>query len=112
MTMSPAHKFVVYAPDKTDEATFARRLSVRPTHMLGANELIAKGVIKYAGAMLTPSSVESQTAEQKMIGSMIVYEAQNIDVVKKMVENDIYYTSGVWDPEQLVILPFKTIPIA
>lgn len=48
-----------------------------------------------AGAMLTPESVESPIAEKKMVGSMFIFEAQDIAEVKKMVEGDIYYTSGV-----------------
>jgi len=45
--------------------------------------------------MLTPESVESPTAERKMIGSMIIFEAENIAEVRNMVESDIYYSSGV-----------------
>jgi len=108
-TISSSHKFILYAPDKTDDATFALRMSVRPAHAAAANEMISKGVIKVAGAMLTPSSVESGTAEQKMIGSMIIYEAENMDVVKKIVEDDVYYKSGVWDSEKIVILPLKLL---
>lgn len=54
---------------------------------------------------------------------MFIFEAENIEAVKKIIENDIYYTSGVvsvialfeivlecslyqWDPERIVILPF------
>jgi uncharacterized protein len=74
---------------------------------------------------LTPESVESPNAEKKMVGSVFVFEAKDIAEVKKMVENDIYYTSGVvgpsffqsftefnwdavqWDPEKIVISPFQ-----
>ena len=30
-----------------------------------------------------------------MVGSVLIFEARNIAEVKKMVEDDIYYTSGV-----------------
>jgi hypothetical protein len=76
------------------------------------------------GAMLTPESIEPG-GESKMIGSVLVYEAESLEEVRKVVESDIYYKSGVvslpcmtamctdcdfvrqWDPEKLVILPFK-----
>lgn len=41
----PRHKFIVYAPDMTDEGALQRRLSVRPAHLQRAKEEIAKGVI-------------------------------------------------------------------
>jgi|ERR1700722_8933312 len=45
-TMSAAlHKFIVYAPDKQDEDTFQKRLSVRATHFEVANTRIANGII-------------------------------------------------------------------
>jgi len=54
--------------------------------------------------MLTPESLTG--GDKKMVGSLMIFEAENIEAVKTMIETDIYYTSGVWDPERLVILPF------
>jgi hypothetical protein len=45
--------------------------------------------------LLSPESVESPTSETKIVGSVLVYEADTIAEVKKAVESDIYYTSGV-----------------
>lgn len=45
--------------------------------------------------MITPESIESEDAPPKALGSCVIYEAENIEVVRKMVESDIYYTSGV-----------------
>ena len=45
------------------------------------------------GALVTP---ETHTAEQKkMVGSVLIIEAESLDEVRKMVESDIYYTSNV-----------------
>lgn len=30
-----------------------------------------------------------------MVGSMMVFEAENIEAVRKIVEQDVYYTGGV-----------------
>ena len=46
------------------------------------------------GAMLSPESVEPG-GEVKMVGSVLVFEAETIEEVRKTVESDIYYTSGV-----------------
>ncbi|KAI0359258.1 hypothetical protein OH77DRAFT_1517799 [Trametes cingulata] len=99
------HKFVVYAPDMTDEGAFQRRLSVRQAHLQRAKEEIDRGIIKLAGAMLTPESIESPAAEKKMVGSIFVCEAESLEAVRKLMESDVYYTSGVWDKDKMVILP-------
>jgi uncharacterized protein YciI len=98
--------FILYAPDKTDEGTFALRMSVRPNHLVVANKMLTSGTLsgfyilaikpgvdcelcaEHAGAMQDPDS-------EKMVGSMIIYEAESLDAARKLVENDIYYTSGV-----------------
>ncbi|KAI0657686.1 hypothetical protein C8Q70DRAFT_919127 [Cubamyces menziesii] len=99
------HKFIVYAPDMTDEGAFRRRLGVRQTHLDRAKVQVDKGVIKVAGAMLTPESIESPNADKKMIGSVFICEADSLADVRKLIETDVYYTDGVWDREKLVILP-------
>ncbi|KAF7348546.1 YCII domain-containing protein [Mycena venus] len=105
MSSPPAlPRFLVYAPDKTDEGAFERRLSVRSKHLENAAKAISDGVIRVGGALLTPESLTG--AEKKMIGSAMIYEAESLEAVKAIVESDIYYTAGVWDPERLVILPF------
>ncbi|KAJ7669355.1 hypothetical protein DFH06DRAFT_1267429 [Mycena polygramma] len=102
---SPAlPRFFVHAPDKTDPDAFARRLSVRSKHLEVAKQAVNDGSIRIAGALLTPESLLFE--DKKMIGSMFIFEAENIETVKKIIESDIYYTSGVWDPERIVILPF------
>jgi len=39
------HKFFVYAPDKTDQGTFQRRLSVRPKHLVRSTQMFESGFI-------------------------------------------------------------------
>ena len=45
--------------------------------------------------MLTPESIETPNSEKKMIGSVLIMEAENMAAVRKAIEEDIYYTSGV-----------------
>jgi uncharacterized protein len=36
-----------------------------------------------------------ESGRKKMAGSLMFYEGENIEEVRKVVESDIYYTSGV-----------------
>ncbi|KAI0710326.1 hypothetical protein C8T65DRAFT_575463 [Cerioporus squamosus] len=103
--VAPRHKFIVYAPDMTDAGALQRRLSVRRAHLEKAAEYIEGGMFKVAGAMLSPESIASPTAEKKMVGSIFICEAESLEEVRKVMESDVYYTSGVWDKGKLVILP-------
>jgi uncharacterized protein YciI len=109
------HNFILYAPDKTEEGTFEKRLAVRSKHLENISALIGKGVVsafiqreimevvfinytelvEVGGVMLTPESIEAATSSPKMTGSVLILQAENIDVVKKIAETDIYYTTGV-----------------
>ena len=54
------------------------------------------GAILEAGnAFLTPESISPGVTEKEMIGSVMVFEAESLEEVRKIVENDIYYTTGV-----------------
>jgi hypothetical protein len=111
-TSPTLHKFIVWAPDKTEEGTLQRRLSVRPKHVEDGRDKIESGFIsnlihmneagsllimhlEVGGMVTTPESIESPGAEKKMIGSAFICEAENISIVREMVEKDVYYTSGV-----------------
>ncbi|KAF9268783.1 hypothetical protein L218DRAFT_994608 [Marasmius fiardii PR-910] len=96
-------KFVVYAPDK--ESSLDRRYEVRQQHLNEIDPLIKSGVVKVGGMMVDPKS-DLSLPQKKATGSLMIYEAESLEQVKKMVEGDIYYTSGVWDEEKLIICPF------
>ncbi|KIK68912.1 hypothetical protein GYMLUDRAFT_153307 [Collybiopsis luxurians FD-317 M1] len=98
------HKFVLFAPDAKDSL----RSTVRQQHLSDIKPAISSGVV-IGGMAVLPESIESENAPVKPYGSLVIYEAENIDVVRKMVEEDIYYTSGVWDKEKLVLLPFLSV---
>ncbi|ETW80083.1 hypothetical protein HETIRDRAFT_322307 [Heterobasidion irregulare TC 32-1] len=100
------HTFIVYAPDKTDPGANARRLAVRPAHIERAATMKQEGYMKLGGAILTPESIASESAEKKMTGSVLFFHAETIDKVRKTVESDVYYTSNVWDVEKIVIAPY------
>ncbi|KAH9833476.1 uncharacterized protein C8Q71DRAFT_725699 [Rhodofomes roseus] len=100
------YKFAVWAPDMTDPEAFSRRMAVRESHLVNAKSLFANGVLKFGGGLLSPESIASPTAEKKLVGSMMVFEADSVEAVRKVIESDLYYQNGVWDKEKLQIFPW------
>ncbi|KAF8893940.1 hypothetical protein BD779DRAFT_1669455 [Infundibulicybe gibba] len=100
------HKFPVYAPDKVEKGTLEKRFEVRSRHLAGVAPKIAAGIIQVGGMLVTPESVESDTAKKQATGSILIVQAESLNQVREMIESDIYYTSGVWDNEKIVISPF------
>jgi len=104
-----SHYFMVYAPDCTDEGAVERRFSVRERHLREVAPSISNRTIRVAGMFVSPKSILSEDAPKEPKGSLFILEAETIDEVRQMMKEDIYYTSKVWDPEQLVILPFLPV---
>ncbi|KAG1727598.1 hypothetical protein EDB19DRAFT_1942805 [Suillus lakei] len=98
-------KFVVWAPDYTNEGVLQRRLALRPSHRENVKKLISQGILRLGGGCMTPESIHAAAEDKKFVGSCLIFEGESIDVVRKLVEEDIYYKSDVWDKEKLVILP-------
>lgn len=48
---------------------------------------------EFGGAFLAPDFTDER-GRKKMIGSVIFYEAESIEEVRKVVESDPYYTGG------------------
>jgi len=108
MSTAGSRTFLVYAPDKTDEGAAARRFKVRPRHMEGVAPFIKSGVIKVAGMSMTPESIDREGEDRIPVGSVLIVQGNTLEEVRNMIEADVYYTTGVWDPEKLVILPFAS----
>ncbi|KAG1765822.1 hypothetical protein EDD22DRAFT_774739 [Suillus occidentalis] len=106
MSSTPSlSKFVVWAPDYADEGALQRRLAVRPAHLENIKKLVSQGILRLGGGFMTPESVNAAAGDKKFLGSCIIYEGENIDDVRKLVEEDVYYKNDVWDKEKLVVLP-------
>lgn len=72
--------------------------------------------------MITDPANPVVDGRKKAIGSALIVQAENIEEVRKIIENDIYVTEGVvssqhlvefmslnksqWDKEKLLIAPF------
>ena len=44
--------------------------------------------------MVSPDSLVPGN-DKKMVGSMMIMEAESLEDVKRLIESDIYYTAGV-----------------
>lgn len=69
----------------------------------GAASLTVLCFIEVAGGLITPESQDAAPADKKFVGSVLLYEADSIEDVRKLVEQDIYWTENV--------VSWTTIPI-
>ncbi len=90
-------QFLLIAYDGTDEEAQQRRSKVRPRHLENVDHLIQKGEFLYGGAILNK--------DDKMIGSMIVYEYPDRQSLDEMLKKEPYITGGVW--KKVEIQPFR-----
>ncbi|KAF9268784.1 hypothetical protein L218DRAFT_852721 [Marasmius fiardii PR-910] len=81
MSKRASGKFLIYAyaPDRTEEGTFEKRMSVRPQHLEVLKANIADGSIRVAGALLTPESLHAAQEDKRMIGSTFIWEAESLE---------------------------------
>ena len=103
-TFAVKHKlmqFLLTAFDGTDSGALERRMKSRPEH------LEKTAVIKKTGQFICGGAILDD--DGKMIGSMILYEAQNREELDKILENEPYIHNKVW--EKIEIRPFRMAKI-
>ncbi|KIJ57275.1 hypothetical protein M422DRAFT_150209 [Sphaerobolus stellatus SS14] len=106
MSGAKIHQFVVYAPDYTTEGTLERRLKVRAQHLAGADQMYRDNLLQTGGGLLSVDGLESDDPASKLVGSMLIISAANIEEARKMVEADPYWKGDVWDKDRVAIHPF------
>jgi len=94
-------QFLLVAYDGTDPDALDRRMKVRPDHL----ERIA--VMKKSGEFLLGGAILDEN--EKMIGSMIVYEFPDRQALDKRLEEEPYLTGGVW--QKVEIRPYRLAKI-
>ncbi|WAO85882.1 YCII domain-containing protein [Fusarium falciforme] len=95
-------EWLAIMPDKPNVLEIRKK--VKATHYEGIKPLIASGTLPAGGAIFEKHPVDGEPALFK--GSVVVYSAESIDEVHKIIENDVYATSGVWDLEKAQVLPY------
>jgi len=104
-TNHTSNTFIVWAPYQTDAGALERRRTVRGSHIDNAHRLTDEGIIRAGGVVLASDSADAAPADRKFFGSCMILEAENLEAARKLIENDIFYTEGVWDKEKLEVLP-------
>ncbi|KAG0281958.1 hypothetical protein BGZ95_000023 [Linnemannia exigua] len=99
------NQFIVIARDYQDPEALTRRLDVRPKHLVSVRDLHKSGALQSGGALLT---AHSETG--KMIGSILVFQADTAEEVRQLIEKDHYRTGKVW--EEYEILPFRSADLS
>ena len=90
-------QYLILANDYTDADALTRRLAVRQAHLDRMGVTKAEGGFVIAGAKLNE--------EGKMIGSMIVINAETEEAAREWAQNDPYLKGKVW--ETVDIQPFR-----
>ncbi|ORZ22333.1 hypothetical protein BCR42DRAFT_405963 [Absidia repens] len=91
--------FAVIARDHGGEECLQRRLSVRREHIENAQKSYVKGTLRSGGALL------DNDKDGKMVGSLMIIEAESLEKAHKFVEGDIYVKNNVWKSWE--IYPYK-----
>lgn len=94
-------QFLLLAYDKRDEGALERRMAARPSHLEKISEIKKSGNFLFGGAILDN--------EDKMTGSMIVYEAPDRETLDRLLKDEPYINEGVW--ENYEIKPFRLAKI-
>ncbi|KAI0340431.1 hypothetical protein BDW22DRAFT_1334556 [Trametopsis cervina] len=98
------YSFLVCAPDYPDVPATNRRAATRAQHVEHMGKLGKDGVLRTGGGMLAPD--EYGAVERTVRGSIMIFECESLDAVRKIIEEDVYWTTLVWDHERLSIIPF------
>ncbi|KAB8069400.1 hypothetical protein BDV29DRAFT_182834 [Aspergillus leporis] len=102
---STKKEFLVLLKDRP--GALSKRVEVRQKHLEKIQPLIDAGTIVVGGATFD-SHDATEGENPQMTGSMLIVVSESIEDVRKIVEDDVYATSGVWDLERTKILPFRT----
>jgi uncharacterized protein len=94
-------QFLLVALDGTDPKALERRMKVRSEHLEKIAVLKKRGEFLLGGAILDDN--------EKMIGSMIVYEFPDKSALERNLKSEPYIVHGVW--EKIEIRPYRLAKI-
>ena len=94
-------QYLVIAYD--NENALDKRMASRPAHVEATQKLMAEGKIVSACALIE---------DDVMVGSSVVTNFDSEDAFNDWLENEPYVKGGVWDMEEIQIVPIKVMPKA
>ncbi|KAF5010934.1 hypothetical protein FDECE_2897 [Fusarium decemcellulare] len=86
--------------------SFEKRVSLRQQHFNEAMPKIRDGIITFAGGVLSEPTLDGDNKGMTM--TIITVNAENEAEARKVVEEDVYSSQGVWDIGKMQIFAFKT----
>lgn len=92
-------QYLVIAYD--NEGALDKRMENRPAHVEGTQKLMAEGKIVSACALIE---------DEKMVGSSVVTNFENDDEFDNWLSNEPYVIGGVWNMDEIQIVPIKVMP--
>ncbi len=94
-------QYLIIAYDYED--ALEKRMEARPAHVEGTQKLMAEGKIVSACALIE---------DEKMVGSSVVTNFENEDEFDEWLVNEPYVKNGVWNMEEIQVVPIKVMPKA
>ncbi|APW66450.1 hypothetical protein LPB137_11590 [Poseidonibacter parvus] len=85
------------------DGVLEKRMEARPAHVEATQKLMSEGKIESACAMIE---------EDAMVGSTVLTNFENEDELNEWLENEPYVKGGVWNMEEIQIVPIKIMPKA
>ncbi|USP76666.1 hypothetical protein yc1106_03940 [Curvularia clavata] len=104
-TSQPLQEWLVIVPDHKDALT--KRLAARPKHLEGLKS-DREDLWLWGGAMLEEPIQPGDTNPPKMKGSACLIGAKTKEEVIERLKKDVYVTEGVWNLDEVQIIPFKS----
>lgn len=92
-------QYLVIAYD--NEGALDKRMAARPAHVEGTQKLMAEGKIVSACAMIE---------DEKMVGSTVITNFETEEEFDAWLDNEPYVKGGVWDMNEIQIVPVKVMP--
>ncbi|KAI0797359.1 hypothetical protein BC629DRAFT_1439235 [Irpex lacteus] len=99
------YSFLVVAPDYTDTNALKMRNENQAAHVEHMGDVGKAGILRTGGGSLAHDSYDFLNGA-KLTGSIMIFESESIEAVRKIIEDDVYWTEPVWDHEKLQIIPF------
>ncbi len=93
-------QFIIIAKDGTDAEALSRRLAARDNHIAYGENAAKSGEQIIAAALLDQ--------EDKMRGSLLIVDFEDIEALNKWLDTEAYITGNVW--KDIDIIPCKLAP--
>lgn len=92
-------QYLIIAYD--NEKSLDKRMEARSAHVEGTQKLMQEGKIESACAMIE---------EEEMVGSTVLTNFETEDELNDWLENEPYVKGGVWNMDEIQIVPIKIMP--